>query len=53
MSVVATAWPIDGCSNKDAGRSESETLTPCEQGTKTRRENTRWDKTQEKKPTHT
>ena len=23
------AWPIDRCSNKDAGRSECETLTPC------------------------
>ena len=34
---VVTAWPTDGCSNKDAGRSESETLTPGKQGTKTRR----------------
>ena len=24
------AWPIDVCSNKDAGRSQSETPTPCE-----------------------
>ena len=24
------AWPIDICSNKDAGRSQSETPTPCE-----------------------
>ena len=24
------AWPIDMCSNKDAGRSQSETPTPCE-----------------------
>ena len=35
VSGFLTGWPIDGCSNKDAGRSESETLTPCEKGTKT------------------
>ena len=34
---VVTAWPTEGCSNKDVVRSESESLTPCQQGTKTRR----------------
>ena len=27
--VLSRAWPTDMCSNKDAGRSQSETPTPC------------------------
>ena len=29
VSVGGKTWPIDMCSNKDAGRSERETRTPC------------------------
>ena len=36
------AWPIDKCSDKDAGRSERETPTPCEPtGPRTRHDKTK------------
>ena len=29
-NVLLRAWPMDMCSNRDAGKSESKTPTPCE-----------------------
>ena len=44
------AWPIDGCWNKDVGRSERKTPTPCVRtNAATRQDKTRQDKTRQDK----
>ena len=54
LPVWLPVWPIDKCSNKDAGKRERKTPTPCEceqaQGQdKTRQDKTRQDKTRQDK----
>ena len=63
LLVWLPVWPIDKCSNKDGGRSERKTPTPCEceqaqgqtrqdktrQEDKTRQDKTRQDKTRQDK----